>query len=89
MHYALHAQSPIPVVAASAPLSLSASRKPGRAAEVANKAACYANELELLLLPSVESTGGCWGKACDDFFKKVLKAAQQQQDAMNESVYSL
>jgi hypothetical protein len=66
---------PIPV-AASAPLSLYAARRPGRAAETARsgketkyKAACDANGLELLPI-CIESTGARWGKACDDFFKK-------------------
>jgi hypothetical protein len=31
----------------------------------------------------IESTGARWGKACDDFFKKVLKANSKG----NESVY--
>jgi hypothetical protein len=63
----------------SAPLSLTNARKPGRAAQLARsgketkyKAACDANGLELLPI-CIESTGACWGKACDDFFKKVLK----------------
>jgi hypothetical protein len=86
--YALHAQSQ--PVAASAPLSLTDARKPGCAAEVANtgketkyKAACDANKLELLPI-CIESTAGArWGKACDDFFKKVLKTNSKG----NESVY--
>jgi hypothetical protein len=37
------------------------------------------------LLPiCIESTGARWGKACDNFFKKVLKANSKKG---NESVY--
>jgi hypothetical protein len=51
--------------------------------ETKYKAACDVNGLELLPI-CIESTGGrCWGKACDDFFKKVLKANSKG----NESVY--
>jgi hypothetical protein len=79
---------PIPV-AASAPLSLiTNARKPGCAAQLARsgketkyKAACDANGLELLPI-CIESTGAHWGKTCDDFFKKVLKANSKG----NESV---
>jgi hypothetical protein len=46
------------------------------------KAACDANGLELLPI-CIESTGARWGKACDNFFKKVLKANSKG----NESVY--
>jgi hypothetical protein len=46
------------------------------------KAACDANGLELLSI-CIESTGARWGKACDDFFRKVLKA----NSIGNESVY--
>jgi hypothetical protein len=81
---------PIPV-AASAPLSLTNARKPGRVAEIARtgketkyKAACDANGLELLPI-CIESTDGRWGKACDDFFKKVLKANRKG----NESVLAV
>jgi hypothetical protein len=42
------------------------------------KAACNANGLELLPI-CIESTGARWGKACDDFFKKVLKANRSEQ----------
>jgi hypothetical protein len=62
---------------------------PYRAAQLARsgketkyKAACDANGLELLPI-CIESTGARWGKACDDFFKKVLKANSKG----NESVY--
>jgi hypothetical protein len=79
---------PIPV-AASAPLSLTNARKPGRAAQLARSgketkymAACDANGLELLPI-CIESTIARWGKACDNFFKKVLKANSKG----NESVY--
>jgi hypothetical protein len=79
---------PVPV-AASAPLSLTDARKPGRAAQLARsgketkyKAAYDTNRLELLPI-CIESTGARWGKACDDFFKKVLKANSKG----NESVY--
>jgi hypothetical protein len=61
----------------------------GRAAGIAKKgketkykAACDANGLDLLPI-CIESTGARWGKACDDFFKKVLKANSK----VNESVY--
>jgi hypothetical protein len=71
------------------PLSLSSARKPGRAAEIARtgekikyKAACDANGLELLPI-CIESTGGRWGKACDDFFRKVFKINSKG----NESVH--
>jgi hypothetical protein len=43
----------------------------------------YSNGLELVLPICIESTGARWGKACDDFFKKVLKANSKG----NESVY--
>jgi hypothetical protein len=42
----------------------------------------HANGLELLPI-CIESTGARWGKACDDFFKKLLKANSKG----NESVY--
>jgi hypothetical protein len=45
------------------------------------KAACDANGLELLPI-CIEFTGR-WGKACDDFFRKVLKTYSKG----NESVY--
>jgi hypothetical protein len=51
--------------------------------ETKYKATCDANGLELLPISCIESTGACWGKACDDFFKKVLKANSKG----NESVY--
>jgi hypothetical protein len=76
---------PIPV-AASVPLSLTNARKPAQLArsgkETKYKAACDANGLELLPI-CIESTGDRWGKACDAFFKKVLKANSKG----NESVY--
>jgi hypothetical protein len=78
---------PIPV-AASAPLPLSAARKPGRAAEMARKGtetkyktACDTNRLELLPI-CIESIGR-WGKTCDDFFRKVLNTYGKD----NESVH--
>jgi hypothetical protein len=78
-------------VAASAPLLLTNARKPGRAAQLATrseketkyKAACDANGLELLPICIGESTSARWGKACDDFFKKVLNANSKG----NESIY--
>jgi hypothetical protein len=42
-----------------------------------------ANGLELLPI-CIEFTGGRWGKACDDFFKKVLRPSNSKG---NESVY--
>jgi hypothetical protein len=32
------------------------------------------HSIKKLLSICIESTGARWGKACDDFFKKVLKA---------------
>jgi hypothetical protein len=76
-------------VAASAPLSLTDARKPGRAAgidkkgkETKYKAACDAIGLELLPI-CIESTGARWGKACDDFFRKIFKTNSKG----NESVH--
>jgi hypothetical protein len=77
-------------VAASAPLSLSAARKPGRAAQIARtvketkyKAACDVNGLELLPI-RIESTLVVAGaRRVMDFFRKVLKANSKG----NELVY--
>jgi hypothetical protein len=43
---------------------------------------CCCGLIELLPI-CIESTGARWGKACDGFFKKVLKANSKG----NESVY--
>jgi hypothetical protein len=42
---------------------------------------CLQKSIAALIV--IESTGARWGKACDDFFKKVLKANSKG----NESVY--
>jgi hypothetical protein len=90
MHYM---PNPSSSVCASAPLSyrslttrgnLDAQLKYPEREKTPNiyKAARDANGIELLPI-FIESTGGRWGKACDDFFKKVLKANNKD----NESVY--
>jgi hypothetical protein len=30
---------------------------------------------------------GCWGKACDDFFKKVLKAKSKGNESMSRFIF--
>jgi hypothetical protein len=81
---------PIPV-AANAHLLLSSARKPGLAAGIAKKgkeikykAACDANGLELLSI-CIESSSGRWGKACDDFFKKVFKTNSKGNDLVHRA----
>jgi hypothetical protein len=57
-----------------------------RRKETKYKAACDANRLKLLPI-CIESTGDRFGKACDDFFKKVLKEGQATAKAMSRCVY--
>jgi hypothetical protein len=83
---------PIPV-AASAPLPLTAARKPGRAAEAARKGketkykvACDANGLELL--PICNESTGRWGKSCDNFFIKVFRTYSKGNESVHRAYSS-